>query len=108
MKLRPWWPFEMQQLKRPEFPSREFNIRDFGAKESGPQRSIKSTEAINNAILEAHRSGGGKVIVPAGEWLTGPIHLLSNINLHFAEGSKVFFSEDKEDYLPVVIQRYEG
>jgi polygalacturonase len=101
-------PFEMQQLKRPEFPSREFNIRDFGAKEAGPQRSIKSTEAINNAILEAHRCGGGKVIVPAGEWLTGPIHLLSNINLHFAEGSKVFFSEDKEDYLPVVIQRYEG
>ncbi|SKB46204.1 glycoside hydrolase family 28 protein [Alkalitalea saponilacus] len=101
-------PFEMIQLERPTFPNRVFNIVDFGAKEMGSDKSFKSTEAIHRAIDAAHAVGGGKVLIPAGNWLTGPIHLRSNIHLHISEGSTVYFSEDKEDYLPVVIQRYEG
>ncbi len=101
-------PFEMPELKRVEVPDIEFNIRDYGAQETGKERKIKCTDAIHKAIDAAFQAGGGKVIIPAGEWLTGPIHLLSNLNLHVEEGATVYFSEDKEDYLPVVIQRHEG
>lgn len=100
-------PFEMPDLKRPRFPDNTFNIKDFGAKERGGEK-VKCTEAIHRAIDAAEKAGGGKVLIPAGNWLTGPIHLKSNINLHVEEGATVFFSEDKEDYLPVVIYRHEG
>jgi len=100
-------PFPMAQLQRPTFPDRTFNIRDFGARtmESG---GGKATAAIHRAIAQAHAAGGGRVVIPAGRWLTGPIHLMSNINLHLEEGATVQFSEDLADFLPVVIQRHEG
>ncbi|MFO7656680.1 MAG: hypothetical protein R6W78_06400, partial [Bacteroidales bacterium] len=101
-------PFFMPQLQRPNFPDRSFNIRDFGAVEMGSDRNIKCTDAIHRAIETAANQGGGKVIIPKGNWYTGPIHLQSNINLHVADGATVYFSEDKEDYLPVVRQRHEG
>lgn len=101
-------PFEMPQLKRPEFPAQTFNIRDYGATEMHGGEKNKSTTAIERAIEAAHKAGGGKVVIPKGEWLTGPIHLMSNINLHLEEGAIVYFSEDKADYLPVVRVRYEG
>jgi polygalacturonase len=101
-------PFPMPQLERPTFPDRTFDIRDHGAVALGGAEPVKNTAAINGAIEAAHRAGGGKVLIPAGEWLTGPIHLLSQVNLHVAEGAIVRFSEDRQDYLPVVRQRYEG
>jgi hypothetical protein len=98
-------PFEAPCFKRPQFPDKTYDIRDFGAKE---MPTGKSTEAIHQAIEAAFQNGGGKVLIPKGKWLTGPIHLKSNINLHLADGASIFFSENKEDYLPVVHQRYEG
>lgn len=98
----------MPELKRPDIPNKTFNIKDYGAKEMSGDNPFKSTEAIHKAIEAAHAAGGGKVVIPAGEWLTGPIHLKSNLNLHIAKGATVYFSKDREDYLPVVPVRWEG
>jgi polygalacturonase len=48
------------------------------------------------------------VVVPAGQWLTGAIHLKSNVNLHMLEGAEIHFSDDPADYLPVVFTRWAG
>src|SRR4051812_48267490 len=98
-------PFPMPQLQRPRFPDRTVNIRDHGAVEGG---KTKNTEAIAKAIAACAQQGGGRVLVPAGKWLTGPIHLRSNIDLHLAEGAEVIFSDRFEDYLPPVFQRVGG
>jgi len=97
-------PFEMPQLERPAIPQREFDIRDFGASEGG---IVKNTEAIRHTIESAAKAGGGIVVVPAGRWLTGAIHLDDNIDLHLAKGAELLFSQDVVDYLPVVFSRHE-
>lgn len=103
-------PFEMPQLQRPSFPDRTFDIRDYGAVLCpwGAADKRKSTAAIQKAVEACHEAGGGKVLIPKGDWLTGAIHLKSNVNLHIAEGAVVHFSNDLEDYLPVVHVRCEG
>jgi len=103
-------PFEMPQLKRPSFPKQTFNIRDYGAGQCKweDDEKHKSTEAIHKAIVACHQSGGGTVLIPRGDWLTGAIHLKSNVHLHVAEGAVVHFSNDLADYLPVVHVRCEG
>lgn len=100
-------PFEMAQPERPSFPDRTFDIRDYGAADAAVQGALV-TDAVHRAIEAAHAAGGGTVLVPPGEWRSGPIHLMSNIHLNIAEGATVRFSTDKEDYLPVVRQRHEG
>jgi hypothetical protein len=97
-------PFNMPQLKRPVFPNHTFNIKDYGAVEGG---IVKCTEAIRKAIEAAEKVGGGKVVIPAGKWLTGAIHLDNNINLYVSKGAEVLFSQDEKDYLPVVFSRHE-
>lgn len=101
-------PFDMAQLTRPEFPDRTFDIRDYGAKQMEGDEPFKNTEVFYQAIKAAHKAGGGKVLVPKGDWFTGSIHLKSNINFHLEEGATIYFSKEKEDYLPVVRQRHEG
>lgn len=101
-------PFDMAEVERPSFPDRTFDIRDYGAQQMQGENPFENTDAIHKAIEAAHQAGGGKVLIPKGEWLSAPIHLKSNINLHVAEGATVYFSTDKEDYLPVVRQRHEG
>jgi len=98
-------PFEMPQFNRPVFPARIFDIRDFGAVEGG---KVKNTQAISKTIKAAKKAGGGRVLIPAGKWLTGAIHLESNVNLHIAEGALVLFSNKLKDYLPAVFSRHEG
>lgn len=98
-------PFPMASLERPKIPDGVFDIRRFGAIAGG---ATKATDAFRQAIAEATRHGGGTVLVPAGVWLTGPIHLASNINLHVAEGAELRFSQDFADYLPPVLTRWEG
>ncbi|QNN22729.1 glycoside hydrolase family 28 protein [Planctomycetales bacterium ZRK34] len=93
-------PFDMPQLQRPKFADRTFNIRDYGAELGGEKMC---TEAIAKAIDACAKAGGGRVLVPEGDWLTGPIHLQSNVNLHLADGAVVRFSQKFEDYLPVVL-----
>ncbi len=98
-------PFGDFIFTRPLFPPEKVNIVDFGAREGG---TVKNTYAINKAIQQLSGSGGGTVVIPAGKWLTGPIILLSNINLHLEEGAELLFSQDFNDYLPAVLTNWEG
>ena len=101
------WPDSgqiLQNIQEPVFSNQVFPITEFGAK---PDGSL-STEAINAAIKKCNESGGGKVIVPAGIFHTGAIHLLSNVNLYLEEGAVLSFSTNPDDYLPLVYTRWEG
>jgi polygalacturonase len=82
-----------------------FNVMDFGAINN---TSKKSTTAIKNAIDAAVKTGGGTIYFPAGEYLTGPIHLQSNITVFIDAGAVIKFSDDFDDYLPMVPSRWEG
>ena len=95
--MRFFHPFEPPAA--PEFPARTFDIRDYGAIPGG---NVPATDAIRAAISACSDAGGGRVIIPAGQWLTGPIHLRSGVNLHAEAGAYVHFSTDFADYLPVV------
>ena len=93
------------RVQPPEFPDFEVSIVDFGADPSGQE---KSTDAFEAAITEVSQSGGGRVLVPDGTFLTGAIHLQDNVDLHLADDATILFSQDKRDYLPVVKTRFEG
>ena len=93
----------LARIKAPEFPSRDFPITDFGAKPGAD-----ASAAIRAAIAACAAAGGGRVVVPAGEWPTGPIHLRSHVNLHVAKGAALRFSTDPAAYLPAVFTRWEG
>ncbi len=95
----------IKNIQVPTFPDRNFNILDFGAVSNG---ETKNTEAIKKAIEACSVAGGGNVVIPSGNFLTGAIHLKSNVNLHLDEGAVVLFSTDKNDYLPIVHTSYEG
>lgn len=92
-------------LSEPVFPDRVCNIMDFGAIGDG---QTMNTDAFREAIAECSRLGGGKIVVPKGEWLTGPIVLQNNIWLFLEQDSEILFSAQKNDYLPVVRSRFEG
>ncbi|WP_323814899.1 glycoside hydrolase family 28 protein [Cellvibrio sp. NN19] len=98
-------PFGAMDVQAPNFDGMPlFNILDFGADQANP---AKTSVAIDQAIDAASKSGG-VVIVPAGVWETGKIHLKSNVNLHIAEGAELHFSSNPEDYLPAVHSTWEG
>jgi polygalacturonase len=66
----------------------------------------ESRGAVRRSV--AARAGGGRVVVPAGRFLTGPVHLKSNVNLHVTKGATVAFARDPKAYLPAVFTRWEG
>lgn len=80
------------------------NIVDHGA---DPLGKIKCTNVINNLIDSLSASDGGTLFFPAGTFLTGPIVMKSNITLYLDAGSVVRFSDDFDDYLPMVQSRWE-
>ena len=92
-------PFQMPQLKRPDIPARSVRISDHGAR---PGEGQNNTEAIRAAIEACADKGGGAVIIPKGDWHTGPVHLKSSINLHFEKGASLRFIADASLYLPPV------
>ena len=92
-------------VRRPWFPSRNFPVTRFGAVGDG---TTKNTAAFAAAIAACHRAGGGHVVVPSGTFLTGAIHLLSHVDLHVEAGATILFSQDPNDYLPVVFTRWQG
>ncbi|GHA74943.1 glycoside hydrolase family 28 protein [Pontibacter akesuensis] len=96
--------FDMPKVLEPSIPNYSVSITDFGAVGDG---LTKNTDAFAKAIAAAAAKGGGKVVIPRGMWLTGPIVLKSNINLHAEEGAMVIFSKDFDDY-PLVQTSFEG
>jgi polygalacturonase len=104
----PWkteYPNILARIKPPKFPKRLFNILKYGAKAGG---TFDCRESINKAIAACSKAGGGRVIVPAGTFLTGAIELKSNVELHISKGATLKFAVDAKAYLPIVHTRWEG
>lgn len=92
----------LARIHAPQFPSRDFVITNFGAK---PESD--ATSAIAQAIAACHAAGGGRVVVPAGEWITGAVRLLGGVNLCVEQGAILKFTTDPRAY-PLVFTRWEG
>lgn len=91
-------------IQGPKFKKDTVSIVKWGAKPGGVELN---TTAINNAITATNKKGGGVVLIPAGLWLTGPVVLKSNVNLHLAKGATLLFTKDFNQY-PLVEGNYEG
>jgi polygalacturonase len=90
-------PFPMPPIALPQFPDRKFSLTDCGA--TGDGHSL-NTMAFEQAIKACAAAGGGHVIVPAGQWLTGPIELLGGVDLHLESGALIQFTRDHAQYPP--------
>lgn len=88
----------------PKFRKDTTSITKFGAV---PDGYMLNTKSINDAITAVNKRGGGVVLVPAGLWLTGPVVIKSNVNLHLAQGATLLFTADKSQY-PLVAANWEG
>ncbi|RBP53015.1 glycoside hydrolase family 28 protein [Arenicella xantha] len=93
------------RIQLPIIPDSEFVITDFGAKGDGKH---DNTGAISRAIAAATKAGGGRVTVPEGTFMTGPIHLQDRIDLHVKKGATLSFIPEPDRYLPAVFTRWEG
>lgn len=91
-------------ITTPKFKKDTISIKKFGAIADG---YFLNTTAINKTIDAVNKHGGGVVLVPAGLWLTGPIVLKDNTNLHLVEGATLLFTPDKNQY-PLVQANWEG
>ncbi len=99
------YPEVEAQIKAPTFRDRDYNLLDYGKRSETP--GFLYTEMINSLIDRCSKEGGGRVIIPAGSWLTGPITLKSNVNLHLEAGATLLFTSDLKEY-PLVLTRWEG
>ncbi|MFB9076019.1 glycoside hydrolase family 28 protein [Flavobacterium procerum] len=102
----PWKEMDLvvKTLPKTNFQDKNYNINDFGAVADG---KTLNTEAFQKAIKQCAANGGGKVIVPNGKYLTGSIHLESNVNLHLEDNAEILFSINPKDY-PIVHTSWEG
>jgi polygalacturonase len=96
-------PAEVAQEPSANSPS-SFNVIDFGAVGDG---KTLCTASIQKAVDECARTGGGTVIFPAGEYLTGPIFLKSNVHVEVLAGATLLGSTDF-DRIPSIPGRWEG
>ncbi|MBN2167456.1 MAG: glycoside hydrolase family 28 protein [Marinilabiliaceae bacterium] len=95
----------LSRISDPVFPDKTFVITSYGASQKS---GFNSQKAIQKAIDVCNKKGGGKVIIPKGEYYTGPLTLKSNVNLHLEEGAVLKFSNKPSDYAPFVVTRWEG
>ncbi|GAO31194.1 glycoside hydrolase family 28 protein [Geofilum rubicundum] len=96
--------FDMPEVREPAIPENTVNLADLGGI---PDGFTLNTDIFAKAIDQMAAQGGGKVVVPAGIWLTGPIVLQSNIELHLKAGALIRFSEDFDLY-PLIPTYFEG
>ena len=97
-------PFQMTEVSAPQIPERQASLADYIADRTGQHLC---TEVFQRAIDELARQGGGQLVVPRGIWLTGPIVLKSNIDLHLEHGAVIQFAADESLY-PIVATSFEG
>lgn len=88
-------PIKMAQVDPITFPDTEVNLASLGAK---PDGATLCTDILQKAIDDLAAQGGGRLVIPAGIWLTGPIELRSNIDLHLERNAILYFSPDKSLY----------
>jgi polygalacturonase len=98
-------PAILARIQPPKFRMRDFDITKYGALADG---TSNCGEALKQAIDACSRAGGGRVVVPPGDFLTGAIHLRSNVNLHISKDATLRFNPDPRLYLPTVYTRWEG
>ncbi len=96
--------FDMPRVEEPVIPGNEVRITDYGAEPGG---QVLNSEAFARAIEAVTQKGGGRVVVPAGIWLTGPIILKSRLEIYTEPGALVIFSPDKDLY-PLIETSFEG
>lgn len=94
----------LKSMKNPSFPNKTYNIIKYGAKSNG---IFDNTKVIKKAIQVCAKGGGGVVLIPKGKFLTGAIHLESNVNLNLEQGAEIVFSTNPNDY-PLVHTTFEG
>lgn len=87
----------------PKFGDQIFKLADYKL-----ASDLDDELSFQRAIQACHKAGGGRVDVVSGQYITGPIHLLSNVELHLQKGAVVNFVTDPKRYLPAVITRWEG
>lgn len=103
-EVTPWEKMEevCSAIIPPTFPDKDYVITDYyDGKDS------MYTEAINRAIAVCSAQGGGKVIIPKGEFNTAPIRLKSNVNLHLSDSAILRFTTDYHQF-DTVLTRIEG
>jgi polygalacturonase len=99
-------PGILANIVPPTFPDRDFVITSYG---STGDLGANCAPALAAAIKACSNAGGGRVVVPAGAWVSkGPIHLLSNVNLYLEAGADITFGSKPEDYLPLQVVRWQG
>jgi polygalacturonase len=94
-QVKPYSFDHLPEVKETKFKTDTIRITSFGAKNDGVTLNTKS---INDAIAAANKKGGGVVVIPAGLWLTGPVVLLSNVNLHLQKNALLQFTKDFNQY----------
>ncbi|GAA4746608.1 glycoside hydrolase family 28 protein [Flavisolibacter ginsenosidimutans] len=90
-------------VQQPVFKKDSFYVTKYGAKND----LTLNTKSIQQAIDVCNKNGGGVVVVPAGMWMTGPLVIKSNVNLHLQRGALLQFTADKSQY-PLVAGNWEG
>ena len=96
------WP--VPEVALPTFKADTFDVRNFGASDAP---GVVNTEAIQSAITACHENGGGVVAIPKGVWVSGPLKLLSGVNLYLSNQSLLQFTDDFDQY-PLVETGWEG
>ena len=78
--------------------ARDYNIVAYGAK---ADTTVLSTKALQQAIDDCTKAGGGRVLVPTGQYKIGSIVLKSDVHLYLEQGATLYGSTDLKDYLPM-------
>ena len=89
-------PCAVEHVQPVVIPDYTVTLTDFGAVGDGV---TDNTEAFEKALKHIKKQGGGHLIVPDGKWLTGPIKLVSNLDLHLADNAVILGSTNKELYV---------
>jgi polygalacturonase len=97
-------PEILARIRPPQVPARDFDVAKYGAV---ADNNTDCAAAVQKAIAACNAAGGGRVVVPKGQFLSGAVTLKSNVNLHISDGATLRFSRDASKY-PVVLTRYEG